>query len=120
MLPSLIVGTVGGGTHLPAQNALLESMGCAGPGKVFRLAEIIAGYCLSLDLSTLAAVASGEFAAAHEKLGRNRPVRHLEREELDAAFFEPMLRRSLDDAVARGRPRSSRSRPSWARASSPS
>ena len=99
VLPSLIVGTVGGGTHLPAQNALLEMMGCAGPGKVFRLAEIIAGYCLSLDLSTLSAVASGEFAAAHEKLGRNRPLRRLEREELDAAFFEPMLRRSLDDAA---------------------
>ena len=97
VLPSLIVGTVGGGTHLPAQNALLEMMGCAGPGKVFRLAEIIAGYCLSLDLSTLSAVASGEFAAAHEKLGRNRPVEHLQRDELDAGFFEPMLRRSLDD-----------------------
>ena len=97
VLPSLIVGTVGGGTHLPGQQALLEMMGCAGPGKVFRLAEIIAGYCLSLDLSTLSAVASGEFAAAHEKLGRNRPVRHLVRDELDAAFFEPMLRRSLGD-----------------------
>ncbi|HSN32892.1 MAG TPA: hydroxymethylglutaryl-CoA reductase, partial [Ideonella sp.] len=97
VLPSLIVGTVGGGTHLPGQNALLEMMGCAGPNKVFRLAEIIAGYCLSLDLSTLSAVASGEFAAAHEKLGRNRPVRHLQRDELDAGFFEPMLRRSLDD-----------------------
>jgi NADP-dependent 3-hydroxy-3-methylglutaryl-CoA reductase len=99
VLPSLIVGTVGGGTHLPAQNALLEMMGCAGPGKVFRLAEIIAGCCLSLDLSTLAAVASGEFAAAHEKLGRNRPVRHLMSRDLDAGFFEPMLRRSLDDAA---------------------
>ena len=97
VLPSLIVGTVGGGTHLPAQNSLLESMGCAGPGKVFRLAEIIAGYCLSLDLSTLAAVTSGEFAAAHEKLGRNRPVHHLMHGDLDAAFFEPMLRRALDD-----------------------
>lgn len=97
VLPSLIVGTVGGGTHLPAQNALLEMMGCAGPNKVFRLAEIIAGYCLSLDLSTLSAVASGEFAAAHEKLGRNRPVVHFTREELDAAFFQPLLRRSLGD-----------------------
>ncbi|HEX9103714.1 MAG TPA: hydroxymethylglutaryl-CoA reductase, partial [Polyangia bacterium] len=101
VLPSLIVGTVGGGTHLPAQNALLEMMGCAGPGKVFRLAEIIAGYCLSLDLSTLSAVASGEFAAAHEKLGRNRPVCYLSRGELDGAFFEPMLRRSLGDDTLR-------------------
>ncbi|MGY0234147.1 phosphotransferase [Longispora urticae] len=96
-LPGLVVGTVGGGTHLPAQNALLEMMGCAGTGKAFRLAEIIAGFCLALDLSTLAAVVSGQFVSAHERLGRNRPVRHLRREELDAAFFEPFLRDSMRD-----------------------
>ena len=73
--------------------------GLRGAGQGARLAEIIAGYCLALDLSTLAAIASGQFAAAHEKLGRNRPVRWFEREELDAAFFEPMLRRSLGDAA---------------------
>src|SRR5262249_19782961 len=46
VLPSLIVGTVGGGTHLPAQQDLLKMMGCYGVGNVSRLAEIIAGYCL--------------------------------------------------------------------------
>ena len=34
VLPSLVVGTVGGGTHLPRQKELLELIGCAGPGKV--------------------------------------------------------------------------------------
>jgi NADP-dependent 3-hydroxy-3-methylglutaryl-CoA reductase len=97
VLPSLIVGTVGGGTHLPAQQGLLKMMGCYGVGHVQRLAEIIAAFCLALDLSTLSAVASGEFASAHEKLGRNRTVRWLTREELQPAFFAPSLRRSLGD-----------------------
>lgn len=97
LLPSLIVGTVGGGTHLPAQQALLRMMGCQGAGKVQRLAEIIAGFCLALELSTLAAVTSNEFASAHEKLGRNRPVRWLMMEDLSPAFFEPGLKEALGD-----------------------
>ena len=72
-LPSLVLGTVGGGTHLPRQKELLELMGCAGSGGIDRFAEIIAGFALALDLSTLAAVAGGQFAAAHERMGRNRP-----------------------------------------------
>jgi NADP-dependent 3-hydroxy-3-methylglutaryl-CoA reductase len=95
VLPSLVIGTVGGGTHLPQQRALLQMMGCAGAGKVGRLAELIAGFALALELSTACAVAGGQFASAHERLGRNRPVRWLTREELTPAFFEPGLRRAL-------------------------
>jgi hypothetical protein len=101
VLPSLVIGTVGGGTHLPAQNALLEMMGCAGTGKANRLAEIIAGFCLALDLSTLSAVASGEFANAHERLGRNRPVAWLTEGDLGPAFFEPALRAREHDPELR-------------------
>ncbi|WP_082317517.1 hydroxymethylglutaryl-CoA reductase, partial [Streptomyces sp. NRRL WC-3549] len=72
-LPGLALGTVGGGTHLPAQHELLEAMGCTGRGSAARLAEIIAGFALALDLSTVSAAVSGDFAAAHERLGRNRP-----------------------------------------------
>lgn len=97
VLPSLIVGTVGGGTHLPGQQAALEVMGCAGTRKVHRLAEMIAGFALSLELSTMSAIASGSFATAHERLGRNRPVAFFGREELNGAFFEPGLRRVLGD-----------------------
>ena len=97
LLPSLIVGTVGGGTHLPNQHDYLEMMGCAGSGNSRRLAEIISGFALALDLSTLSAVASGQFASAHEKLGRNRPVEWLKREDLSAAFFRSGLRESLQD-----------------------
>ncbi|MDF3289896.1 phosphotransferase [Streptomyces silvisoli] len=90
-LPGLAVGTVGGGTHLPTQHELLESMGCTGRGSAARLAEIIAGFALALDLSTVSAAVSGQFASAHERLGRNRPVRWLQPEELDAQFFESAL-----------------------------
>ena len=96
-LPSLIVGTVGGGTHLPRQQELLELMGCAGRGGVDRLAEIIAGFCLALDLSTLAAVAGGQFAAAHERMGRNRPATPFSETDLVPQFFQPGLRRALGD-----------------------
>ena len=60
-------------------------------GGVKRLAEIIVGFALGLDLSTLAAVASGQFATAHEKLGRNRPTHGLKDEHLDREFFAMVL-----------------------------
>ncbi|WP_277760831.1 hydroxymethylglutaryl-CoA reductase [Pseudomonas sp. A34-9] len=73
ILPSLLIGTVGGGTGLPQQHECLQLMGCAGPGKSAAFAEVIAGFCLALELSTLSALAADEFANAHERLGRNRP-----------------------------------------------
>lgn len=97
LLPGLIVGTVGGGTQLPKQQDYLELMGCAGSGKVGRFAELIAGFCLALDLSTLSAIASGQFAQAHERLGRNRPVDWLKRSDLNPQFFQSGLRETLGD-----------------------
>ena len=60
-------------------------------GGARRLAEIIVGFALGLDLSTLAAIASGQFATAHEKLGRNRPTHGLKDEHLDRKFFAMVL-----------------------------
>jgi hydroxymethylglutaryl-CoA reductase (NADPH) len=97
LLPALIIGTVGGGTNLPHQHDYLEMMGCAGAGKVERLAEIIAGFALALDLSTVAAVSGGQFADAHERLGRNRPVDWFTREDLRPSFFTPMLAKALEE-----------------------
>ncbi len=91
LLPSLIIGTVGGGTGLPDQNQFLQMLGCAGSGHAARLAEIIAGYCLALDVSTLAALATGQFATAHERMGRNRPVHNLQAEELTPEFFNAIF-----------------------------
>jgi NADP-dependent 3-hydroxy-3-methylglutaryl-CoA reductase len=100
VLPSLIIGTVGGGTGLPSQQDCLQLMGCAGTGKVNKLAEIIASFCLALDLSTLSAIVSGQFASAHEKLGRNRPEDGLKEEHLTEAFFRDIVQTKEGDTTA--------------------
>ncbi|MEO8087254.1 MAG: phosphotransferase [Bacteroidota bacterium] len=86
-LPNLVIGTVGGGTHLPKQSQALETMKCLGNGKVERFAKLIAGFALGLEISTYAAIVSGEFAKSHEKLGRNKPVNWLLRSELTHDFI---------------------------------
>jgi hydroxymethylglutaryl-CoA reductase (NADPH) len=69
-IPALEIGTVGGGTKLPSQSEALTVMGCLGPGKAKKLAEIIASVVLAGELSTIAAQAKGELASAHKALGR--------------------------------------------------
>jgi hydroxymethylglutaryl-CoA reductase (NADPH) len=71
-LPSLIVATHGGGTALPTQRECLEMMGCAGKGKVKKLAEIIAGAVLAGELSLGSAISSLDWVSSHEQYGRNR------------------------------------------------
>lgn len=58
-LPHLMVGTVGGGTALPAQRACLDLLGLAGPGKAPALAEVCAGLCLAAELAALAGLPEG-------------------------------------------------------------
>jgi hydroxymethylglutaryl-CoA reductase (NADPH) len=48
-------------------------VGCRGPGRARKLAEIMAATLLAGELSMGGAIASGEHAAAHQELGRNRP-----------------------------------------------
>lgn len=72
-LPSLTVATVGGGTGLGTGRECLEMLGCYGAGKARKLAEIAAALLLAGELSMAGAIASGEFVAAHETYGRNRP-----------------------------------------------
>ncbi len=72
-LASLSVATVGGGTGIGTHRECLELMGCAGAGNARKLAEIVAATLLAGELSMGAAIASGEFVAAHETYGRNRP-----------------------------------------------
>jgi hydroxymethylglutaryl-CoA reductase (NADPH) len=72
-LPSLTVATVGGGTALGTSRECLEILGCAGSGHAGKFAEIISATLLAGELSMGAAIASGEFVAAHETYGRNRP-----------------------------------------------
>jgi hydroxymethylglutaryl-CoA reductase (NADPH) len=72
-LPSLTVGTVGGGTGLGTGLECLQILGAAGKGNAPKLAEIAAATLLAGELSMAAAIASGEFSQAHDKYGRNRP-----------------------------------------------
>jgi hydroxymethylglutaryl-CoA reductase (NADPH) len=76
-LPSLEVGTVGGGTRLRTQREALAIMGVAGGGdppgvNALKFAEIVAATVLAGELNLLAALASGHLARAHEKLGRGK------------------------------------------------
>jgi hydroxymethylglutaryl-CoA reductase (NADPH) len=74
-LPGLEVGTVGGGTSFPYAQAWLELMGCAGAGKVYRFAQIVAAATLALEISASAAMAtagSENFFRAHHELGGRR------------------------------------------------
>ena len=71
-LPGLEVGTVGGGTTLPYARSWLSLMGCAGPGRVYRFAQIVAAATLALEISASAAMAtagSENFFRAHHERG---------------------------------------------------
>ncbi|MEM9928605.1 MAG: 3-hydroxy-3-methylglutaryl-CoA reductase, partial [Bacteroidota bacterium] len=70
--PNLIVGTVGGGTHLGTQRECLEILGCYGTGQARKFAEITAAVCLAGELSILSALTEGHFAQAHATLGRKK------------------------------------------------
>jgi hydroxymethylglutaryl-CoA reductase (NADPH) len=69
-LPNLIVGTVGGGTHLPTQRACLDILGLAGAGRARAFAEVAAGLALAGELSIIGALTAGHFTRAHQKLAR--------------------------------------------------
>jgi len=73
--PGLEVGTVGGGTTLPTAHEWLTLMGCDGPGKVYRFAQIVAAAALALEISASAAMAtagSENFFRAHFERGGTR------------------------------------------------
>lgn len=71
-LPNLTVGTVGGGTGLPAARACLALLGCTGEGGARAFAEICAAVALAGELSLMAALTAGDFAGAHARYGRKR------------------------------------------------
>ncbi len=76
-LPSLEVGTVGGGTWLPTQREALQLLGVYGSGNppgsnAVKFAEIIGAAVLAGELNLLIALAKGELARAHERLGRGK------------------------------------------------
>ena len=78
-LPSLQVGTVGGGTGIATQQACLSMLGVAGGGEVpgdhaKAFAEIVATAVLAGELSLLGALGAQHLAKAHQELGRGGVV----------------------------------------------
>ncbi len=73
-LPSLLVGTVGGGSQKGTAAECLAVLGCAGAGHANTFAELLGATVLAGDLSLMASFCAHEFVAAHERLGRNRPT----------------------------------------------
>ena len=77
-MPSIEVGTVGGGTRLAAQAACLELVGCRGghssePGANARkLATVVAAATLAGELSLLAALAANTLVQAHMQHNRKK------------------------------------------------
>lgn len=76
-MPSIEVGTVGGGTQLPSQSACLNLLGVKGankeaPGSNARLlATIVAGSVLAGELSLMSAIAAGQLVNSHMKYNRS-------------------------------------------------
>ncbi len=69
-MPSIEVGTVGGGTSLPAQASCLKAIGVKGGGEnpgdnARQLAHVVAAAVLAGELSLMAALASNSLVAAH-------------------------------------------------------
>ncbi|XVF01663.1 hypothetical protein REPUB_Repub04eG0107600 [Reevesia pubescens] len=76
-MPSIEVGTVGGGTQLASQSACLNLLGVKGaskesPGANSRmLATVVAGAVLAGELSLMSALAAGQLVNSHMKYNRS-------------------------------------------------
>ncbi|KAJ2351900.1 3-hydroxy-3-methylglutaryl-coenzyme A (HMG-CoA) reductase isozyme [Coemansia sp. RSA 2611] len=79
-MPSIEVGTIGGGTVLPPQAACLDMLGCRGPNRdhpgahAQRLARIICAAVMAGELSLCSALASGDLVRSHIALNRAAPA----------------------------------------------
>ncbi|KAG8502069.1 hypothetical protein CXB51_002043 [Gossypium anomalum] len=76
-MPSIEVGTVGGGTQLASQSACLNLLGVKGASKEspgansILLATIVAGAVLAGELSLMSALAAGQLVKSHMKYNRS-------------------------------------------------
>nr|AZB52801.1 3-hydroxy-3-methylglutaryl-coenzyme A reductase 2 [Centranthera grandiflora] len=76
-MPSIEVGTIGGGTQLASQSACLNLLGVKGackesPGSNSQLlATIVAGSVLAGELSLMAAISAGQLVKSHMKYNRS-------------------------------------------------
>jgi len=95
-MPSIEVGTLGGGTILEAQSAMLEMLGVRGshptePGEnARRLARIVAAGVLAGELSLCSALAAGHLVKAH--MAHNRSAAPTRTSTPVSAAIEPFVR----------------------------
>jgi len=77
-MPSIEVGTVGGGTHLPSQSSCLEMLGIKGssedkPGSHSEtLAKVISATVLAGELSLMSALSAGHLVKTHLAMNRKK------------------------------------------------
>lgn len=75
-MPSIEIGTVGGGTGLPAQGACLAMLGVKGPHSeepgenACTLARIVCATVLAGELSLMAALSAGDLVKSHLRHNR--------------------------------------------------
>ena len=90
-MPSIEVGTVGGGTILEPQAAMLEMLGVRGPhptnpgDNARKLARIVAATVLAGELSLCAALAAGHLVQSHMAHNRSQPTTRSSTPALPAA-----------------------------------
>jgi len=95
-MPSIEVGTIGGGTILEAQSSMLEMLGVKGahptaPGEnARRLARIVAAGVLAGELSLCSALAAGHLVRAH--MAHNRSTAPTRSTTPVSAVVEPFVR----------------------------
>lgn len=84
-MPSIEVGTIGGGTILEPQSALLDMLGVRGPhpnepgNNAKKLARIVASAVLAGELSLCAALAAGQLVKSHMSFNRHKPVENTDK-----------------------------------------
>lgn len=77
-MPSIEVGTIGGGTILEPQGAMLDLLGVRGPhptspgDNARQLAKIVAGGVMAAELSLCSALAAGHLVQSHMALNRSK------------------------------------------------
>ncbi|KAI4882884.1 hypothetical protein NFI96_013107 [Prochilodus magdalenae] len=77
-MPSIELGTVGGGTNLPPQQACLQMLGVQGasvdcPGENARtMAQVVCAAVMAGELSLMAALAAGHLVKSHMTLNRSK------------------------------------------------
>lgn len=79
-MPSIEVGTIGGGTVLDPQNAMLELLNVKGPhptepgANARQLAKVVASAVLAAELSLCSALAAGHLVQSHMQHNRKAPA----------------------------------------------